>query len=238
MSFNRSMFPESFEKGEELTLSLVGIGFRIWGGRRKNPNIEDTLIAASLEGLSGEGRVMSLLVDWLEIHHQRINADRLVQLVFYVAGTNDKKFVCFWIAIAEWLATDIRFAKLRAAAPKKRLDYLDERTDFLIQKNGEDERFEKTCLRVPRKTFRHRPEDILSPEELVRIHLSYRFRIMMGPTYRADMWAVLYEHAATSAAKLARLCYGSYPTAHSVKNDFSLVMNQAGIKMHVTVNAA
>src|SRR3989338_984560 len=180
MSFKRSILPSDFATGDRLTSQLIGIGVRLNGRILLHANIEDTLIAASLEGLGGDGRLISLLVDWIEIHHTRINADRLVRLVRLISGKQPELFSIFWAAIGQWLESDIRFSKLKKKAPKKRYDFLGNRTSFLIEKNGEDERFKKTCLRVPANVFRHRPDDILSPAELARKHLAYRFRILLG----------------------------------------------------------
>lgn len=223
MSFSRSFLPQKFPQGDELTSHLIGIGIRLNGRAKRNGNIEDLLVASSLEGLAGDGRLLSLLIDWIEIHSARINADRLVKMVIALKSKQDERFIIFWAAIAEWLANDIRFAKLRKLAPKTRFDFLEDRTDFLIQKNGEDPRFQNTCLRVPDKVFRHRLDDIMSPEELAKIHTAYRFRILLGPSYRADMWAELSQNPELTNAELARLCYGSYPTAFTVKKDFFIL---------------
>lgn len=224
MSFKRIIIPFHYKSGEDLTADLIGIGFRLVGKPNRDANIEDTLIAASLEGLNGkDGRVLSLLVDWLEIHHARINADRLTHLVLDPVHKGNEKFLSFWSAVFQWLSSDFRFQKLRSLkSPKEPYLFLDERTEFLIQKNGEDERFYGTCLRIPTKVLRHRPEDVLSPKELAQTHAMYRYRVMMGPSYRADMWAILREYPDATAAEIARKTYGSYPTAHAVKRDFEI----------------
>lgn len=222
MAFKRDIYPTILPNGETLTKALIGIGFRFNGTRSHDVNIEDTLIAASLEGLHGDGRVLSLLVDWWEIHHSRVNADRFVQLVEHYSREATPSFIAFWAAQAQRFKSDVRLMRLVKRAPKKRFDFLGERTDFLVSKNGEDPRFIKTCLRVPQKVFRHRLDDILSPVELAKIHAAYRHRVLMGPSYRADMWALLSRKPDLSPAELARPCYGSYPTAFGVKRDFGI----------------
>jgi hypothetical protein len=64
---------------------------------------------------------------------------------------------------------------------------------------------------------------VLSPSLLVRRHHDYHFRIMMGPNYRADMWAALESDASLSAATLARETYGSFASAWHVRRDFLLL---------------
>ena len=65
--------------------------------------------------------------------------------------------------------------------------------------------------------LRERESDILSPQELASRHPAYRWRILVGPTYRADMLAHLENNPGLSASELARLAYGSFATAHEVK---------------------
>ena len=87
----------------------------------------------------------------------------------------------------------------------------------------EDPRFQDCPLRVPARVLRDRQQDVLSPQELAKRHAAYRQRIIMGPTYRADMWALLEGEPALSPAELARRTYGSFATAWQVKRDFELV---------------
>jgi hypothetical protein len=72
---------------------------------------------------------------------------------------------------------------------------------------------------VPANILRDRPGDVLEPAELARIHHAYRCRVMIGPTYRADMWAALEADPTLSAADLARKSYGSFATAWQVHKD-------------------
>lgn len=227
MSFKRTLLPQTFKSLDALTTDLVGIGIRLGGKSSQDPNIEDTLLAASIEGIGGDGRVLSLLVDWIDSHHSRINADRLIQMILSLDSEKYHRVKLFWYAIAQWLKTDHRFSRLRKCSPPLRLPFLGNRNAFLVEKNGEDERFCETCLIVPNKVLRHRPDDILTPKELAKRHLPYRFRILMGPNYRADMWANLYRTSKIKTTDLARKCYGSYPTAFSVIKDFQLIPNKS-----------
>ena len=62
-----------------------------------------------------------------------------------------------------------------------------------------------------------------SPEELARRHRVYHYRVLVGPTYRADMWAALERNPSLSSSDLARSAYGSFATAWRVKHDFALL---------------
>lgn len=50
----------------------------------------------------------------------------------------------------------------------------------------------------------------------------------MGPTYRADLWAVLETDPDLSAADLARAAYASFASAWQVKRDFNLLFRSLG----------
>lgn len=222
MSFRRVLHPLEFSTGEKLTSDLVGIGFRLAAPPPTlEPNLEDTLVAASIEGIVRDDfRVLALLVDWIGIHVERINVDRITKLV---AALPHKKVKAFWAGIAHWQSTDPRMKKLLRVHPKQRVDLYADGGDFLIQRSGEDERFVGSPIRVAAKTLRHRPSDIMSPTELSKIHSAYRWRVVIGPTYRADMWALLEKDPHLKAAEIAIRSYGSWPTAWSVKRDWAAI---------------
>jgi len=223
MSFKRQLFPPYFSHGESLTSDMVSIGIRVAKNLPKEEaNIENTLVGASIEGMKGDYRTLSLLVDWIGIHAERINVDRLTQIIKLFP---DKKIKIFWTAIAQWQKSDWRFRKLVKLYRGVSLNLLEERGDFLIQKHGEDKIFLNSVLRIPDHFLRHRQQDILTPEELSRKHGAYYYRILIGPTYRADMWALLERHPKLSPSELARRTYGSFPTAWKVKRDW-ILLNQ------------
>lgn len=218
MAFKRIFFPDEYASGDLLTKDLIGIGFLLGNlDASRSPNIENTVVAASIEGAHGDYRVLSMLVDWLDLHIFNVNADRLSQLVSHLKGSKERHF---WCAIAQWKSADIRFKKL-AGLYSSRIDLFDSGTSFQIERKGEDPRFAGTVLRIPNGSLRHRPQDVLTPERLAKIHSAYRNRILIGPTYRADMWAIM-EDATTplSPSEIARRAYGSFPTALKVKHDW------------------
>ena len=76
---------------------------------------------------------------------------------------------------------------------------------------------------MPAGMLRERKNDVLTPTELARRHGAYRRRNLLGPSYRADMWAELDREPSLSAAELARHTYGSFATAWQVKRDWALL---------------
>jgi hypothetical protein len=154
------------------------------------------------------------------VHHARVNADRLIRAV---QGQPSARVRALWAAIARWLPGDRRFARLRRVHRGPRIDLLRVGGDFQVQRRGEDPRFERGPLRVPGGVLRDRVEDVLEPALLAKRHRTYRQRVLMGPSYRADMWAALEREQALSASELARRTYGSFATAWQVKQDRALL---------------
>lgn len=221
MAFTRRPGPTTAPEAEQLTAAMVSIGMRFAARADVEANVEDTLYFASVEGIDqGDLRVLAVLVTWFGVHHARVNVDRLTKLV---RDRGTPRVRALWSALATWQANDRRYARLAALHDGDRVDLLTTGTDFQVRRHGEDARFAGTCLRVPANVLRDRPEDVLSPEALARRHAAYRQRVIMGPSYRADLWAALAAQPRSSAAELARGTYASFASAWQVKRDFAIV---------------
>lgn len=222
MAFKRRARPKSIPVGDELTGAMAGIGMSFAArSSTKLPNIEDTLLFASIEAMDRDDlRVLAVLVTWFGIHHPWVNADRLGNLV---AGMSSERVRALWAALAQWKSKDRRFAKLRRLHRGARVDVLGTGTDFQIRRRGEDPRFAGSALRVPAGVLRDRPADVLSPAALARRHHAYRQRVVTGPTYRADLWAALEAEPDLSVAELARRTYASFASAWHAKRDHKIV---------------
>jgi len=207
--------------GRELTAALAGIGMRFAATPTANANIEDTLVAASVEGIEGNDlRVLSVLTTWLGVHFAWVNVDRLYRVIRAYGRT---KTFAYWAAMANWLKRDRRFGRLAKLHRGGRVDLLATGTEFQIARRGEDERFVDSPLRVPAGVLRDRGEDVVSPQELARQHATYRQRVLQGPSYRADMWAAIEANPELSASEIARQAYGSFATAWRAKHDWALL---------------
>ncbi|MBI2569739.1 MAG: hypothetical protein HYV63_22270 [Candidatus Schekmanbacteria bacterium] len=197
--------------GDELTTAMVGIGMGFAADPEAEPNIEDTLIAASIEGMERDDmRVLAILVTWLEAHHAYINAHCLLRAI---RTLNAPRVRAFWAAVGQWLHKDRRFARFTGLCESERIDLLRTGTDFHVRRCGEDSRFSGSCLRVPAGVLRDRKRDVLSSGALAGIHRAYRFRILMGPTSRADMWAALEQDPTRTPADIARRAHGCHRVA-------------------------
>jgi hypothetical protein len=221
MAFSRATAPEPTPAPDELTARMVGIGMNFAARAEVDADIESTLVHASVLGMDdGDLRVLAVLTTWLGVHHTHVNADRLVRLV----GAHPSERVrTYWSAVATWLKKDRRLARLAGAYEGAPLELLPTGTAFQIQRRGEDERFTGSKLRVPKGTLRDRPEDVLSPEVLVRRHAGYRNRVLMGPSFRADVWTALEHAPELSIADIARKASCSFATAWQAAQDYRLL---------------
>ncbi|MCF6227732.1 MAG: hypothetical protein L3J82_03565 [Planctomycetes bacterium] len=205
---------------ETFTRQMRSIGLRFAAQNTASADIEQTIILASIEGMGGDFRVLSVLTAWLGVHAGYINIDKLHRLLKTI---NDKRVIAYWRAIGQWQSKDKRFLKIVKLPSTKRIDVLPIGTDFLIKRNGEDIRFVNTAIRTPTKALRDRIADVLPPEMLAAKHAGYRNRVKMGPSWRADVWTQLELDPKISTAEAARRAGCSYAAAWAVHRDFRLL---------------
>ncbi|MDE0119191.1 MAG: hypothetical protein OXM55_04195 [Bdellovibrionales bacterium] len=222
------------ETGKALDSDLRAIGFNLKGKKKSiDPNIEASLISASIEAVNNkDNRIGGLLVDWITLHYLRVNVDRLTKFVFSLSDSDYKFVKVFWCANAQRLfIKDQRFKRLSELYKGKRVNFADrfikrgqqKVTKVLIEIKGEDERFKRTCIRVPEGYFSERPHQIFPVSVIAKNHLPYRYRVMMGSSYRADLWALLDIDPHISAYALGKKAHCSYRAAYMAKKDYGLL---------------
>ncbi len=226
MGFSRSTLAKEPPSAQGLTEAMAGIGMGFAAQPDPMANIEDTLLFASMDAMDRDDlRVLAVLVTWFGVHHERVNADRLTHLV----DGQSERVMALWSALARWQGKDRRFARLTNLYGGPRLDLLAAGSEFQLRRHGEDPRFESSPLRVSANVLRDRADDVSSPAEVARGHRAYRWRLMMGPSFRADCWAVLDADPHASAAEVARRSYASFATAWQVKRDFT-TLAKSGVR--------
>jgi hypothetical protein len=238
MSFSRNS-PSPLE-GLELGAAMRGLGLRLGevGGRvDSQAPIELTLASAVREALDGtrrlpDLRLLGVVVVWLERHAARVNVRHLNWLLTTLKPS--PRAAAFWAAVGHWLGKqDARFrvlSKLHEGKPMPLVTDAEERAAF----RGTDPRFDGGPLIVPSGLLRNRPEDVDPPERLAERHRVYRARVLIGPTYRADLlYAVQAEldagHALPVPADLARKVGCAYGTAAQLLDDVRI----AGTPRHL-----
>ena len=221
--------------GKSLDSDLRAIGFNLSGKKKSiDPNIEASIISASIEAANNkDNRIGGLLVDWITAHYLRVNLDRLTKFVFSLSDSDYKFVKIFWCANAQRLfIKDQRFKRLSELYKGRRVNFADRSikkgqqrvTKMLIEMKGEDERFKRTCIRAPNGYFSERPHQIFPVSVIAKNHLPYRYRVMMGSSYRADLWAFLDSDPNISAYyALGKKVHCSYRAAYMVKKDYELL---------------
>jgi hypothetical protein len=205
---------------------MTGIGMGFAATPDYRANIEDTLLFASVEAIDREDfRILAILIAWFGTHHPWVNADRLVKLV---EALGSQRVRAFWAAIAHWQASDRRLSRLESMYRGPRIDPLGPATEFHVRRHGEDDRFRSSPLRLPAHFARARSADVLTPLELAARQRAYRWRIVIGPSYRADIWAELDRDPLLHPAELARRAYASFATAWIARRDFQIVRAASG----------
>jgi len=222
MSYKRKIKTVQYASSDLLTKMLIGIGIKIGDMVGvKNPNIEDTIISAVLEGIASDYRTLSLITNWIEIHFERINVDRLFRAAQEI---DESQARAYFANLAFMLTPDRRFEKFKKLYKgDKILLGQNKEYSYLVDRHGLDGRFEKGKLIIAQKTLRDRKEDILSIQDLAKLHKIYYYRLLIGPTYRADMMATLNLNPNLSISDLARTTYGSFATAWAVMNDYKFL---------------
>lgn len=220
MPFSRTTTRDEAPAQAELTARMVGVGMVFAAEPDEDADIEGTVVGASVAGMiGGDLRVLAVLTTWLGVHHARLNADRLARLV---DAHTEPRVRAYWAAVATWLGKDRRFARLIAGYDGPPVELLAVGNEFQLRRRGEDQRFHDTVLRAPAGTLRDRREDVLAPEVLVQRHRGYRNRVLIGPTWRADVWTVLEKAPDLTVADVARRAGCSFATAWQVTQDFRL----------------
>jgi len=103
MGFSRTLAPAQPPQGDTLTSCMAGIDMNFTASPSAEPNIEDTILFASIEGVENyDLRVLAVLITWFGIHSPWVNADRLIKIV---GGQSSPRVRAFWSALANWHKT-------------------------------------------------------------------------------------------------------------------------------------
>ena len=220
MSFNRVLVPPVIANDVDLTSAMTGIGMNFAAHPDWTVNIEDTLMQASqLAMINHDYRVFDVLVTWLETHAAWINVNRLTRL----AWRAEDRVKAFWTAFAKTRKKDRRFFRLMFLYMGPVVSLVEDSAEFNLKRYGEDPVFMGGPVRFHARMLRRRREDVLSPSQLAKRHKTFHCRVLMGPSYRADMWALLDRHPELNVSTLARKTYGSYATAWRVRREWNIL---------------
>ena len=221
MAFSRSALADLLPLAVDLTAQMAGIGMNFATHPRADADIEATLVHASACGMvDGDLRALSVSHDvaWRAPRPRQRRSARAVR------GCASFRARARVLVLRRQLAPQgSPPGPARQRLPWRAGRCAPGRNRLQIKRRGEDERFVSSKLRVPRGTLRDREDDVLSPEALVRRHAGYRNRVLMGPTWRADVWTVLEHAPDLSVAEVARRVSCSFATAWQAAEDFRLL---------------
>jgi hypothetical protein len=130
-----------------LTSDMVGIGMNFAAGPAPDPNIEDTLLYASVDAIEKPDlRTLAVLVTWFGVHSSWVNVDRLTHLV---GEQPSERVRALWSALARWQEKDRRFVRLSRLYTDPQQDLLYLGAEFRIKRHGADPRFEGSVYGYP-----------------------------------------------------------------------------------------
>lgn len=219
MGYSRTLNPDRLPTGEHLDGMLAGIGCSVAVKPLRHANVEDALLGAVAAGMEEDDyRTLGLAMQWIGEHARLINVDRLSRVV---PALDSARIRAAWAGVARWQSSDRRWARLARLPDSANL--LRSGQDFQLRRRGSDPRFAAGGLLAPAGVLRERPGDVMPLAELVRWHRGCYHRVLLGPTYRADMWAAAELDADLGPSDLARLAYGSFATAWQVRRDRALL---------------
>jgi len=188
---------------------LAGLGTTIEAKPNYNADIEEAICHALEIGLQGDLRVLGIVLNWFQAHGQRLIPSKLTKHSIF---KEDKRASMLVGALSLHFRSDSRFKKFQMSLPKRRT-LLFKDTEYLVKKNGEDERFSQGKLVVPKGFIRDRPGDIMNEDFLIKHHQGFRLRKLFGSNAKVDaVSAVLNAKEGTSLNELAKLHKINYKT--------------------------
>ena len=203
---------------------LCRVGFRLagWGPPEPHkagaPDLEATLLEI-LECIHEDGRLLSLLVSWIKVHGAYVNVEKLRKL-----SRKASEQANIWLSAMAGFAIAHQMPKWKTLArrqPEPRYFYPPEVADGAIAMKGAIPWLEKLNFRIPNGSIRIRETDVLSPEELAKVHRQYRNRYLYGPSWRADIITAVEEGARTPTEVVKKVgC--SYEPAHRVLRELKV----------------
>lgn len=194
-------------------LASIGINVNYDGDVVPFTDIEETLVLA-LKSIPSDRRLLGLILSWVKLHGDKINVERLVKL----SGKNPPQWLGLIAVFAvhckyhRWKKLIVKPASLQSngnlASAKSR-----------VKLKGEEEWSKDSGYLIPRGSESIADKFVLSPEQIAKINIHYKNKLLYGPNWRADI-ATAIEMGAQNPFQAAKICGCSYEPAHRVFKDF------------------
>lgn len=191
---------------DELFKELEAIGFRVTSASSYKlqgiPDIERTLIK-SLYHVDSEGRLLGLILTWLQVHGTHLIADKFFkeyeEARKYLGETPWFNGVCAYM----YSEKDHRFKK-GAKKLKKTHSFGNRDQASLIKLKGSVNFLEEVGILVPLTALRIREQDVMTVDELVKSNNQYRNRYIYGANWRAEI-ITLIQRGAQNPNQISKL---------------------------------
>ena len=216
---------------KEISLNqrLRQIGFRITYQDQNVPigkhekflcDIEKTLIDATYEALN-DGRLRSLIFSWFKVHSERIIVEKFFKLAAFKENEKGANPIINGIAVFCTLLGDHRYKKYIQKNESNTYLVGIEETESFGKVQGFKEDWLRYGVKVPSKLLRIRESDILTVNELSKLNLQYRNRLLIGTSWRADIITAM-EWGAKSPSEIKNYLGCSYEPAHRIFHEFEI----------------
>lgn len=172
----------------ELYSELSAIGFRVNADSLEDSegvDIEKTLVK-SLYYIDKEGRLLSLVLSWLNIHGDHLIADK-----FFKEYEKAKEYLGespWFTGVCAFMVNkkDHRFKK-GGGRLKNAHHYKNKDQTQLIKIKGAVEYLEEVNIFIAKSALRLRERDVQSVDELIKDNKQYRNRFIYGANWRAEI---------------------------------------------------
>ncbi|MCM8542872.1 MAG: hypothetical protein NE328_21575, partial [Lentisphaeraceae bacterium] len=129
-----------------------------------------------------------------------------------------------------WFTAIAVYGKINCSHKWKSLITIPEKNSYLlpekisksaIKLKGAEEWLEEYRILLPKGSLRIREEDVMKPEQLIKINHQYKNRYLFGPSWRADIITAIQDGCKTPTAIVNKIgC--SYEPAHRILHEYSM----------------
>jgi hypothetical protein len=213
-------------KIHNLNTSLSKIGFRISANDLESTSeiyfdIEDTIVKALYEAID-DGRLLSLIFSW-----QRKNGEYLITEKFFKIRDRYHKMLGPNHLINAFCAYSIHLGlhKYKKGAVKlKKVQFLQRVAPAAIKASGAVAWLKEINILCPNSHFVLKDESVMGPNELVKINLQFRNRLIYGANWRADIITAI-QMGIENPSKIKELIGCSYEPANRIFKQYQMAIN-------------
>lgn len=212
-----------------LNHSLASIGMRLGGvsvpiGKSGRAfDIEQVLLDAAGE-IQEDGRMASLLFSWVHVHAEHVIVEKLRKLLRKSKDGNQQTSISALAAYAV-AQRQHKWKKLILPTSKNAYLFTGKAARSAVKLKGAETWAREHGIVVALGSIRIRVEDVLSVQELAKVNLQYRNRLLFGASWRADIITAIQQGAST-ATDIVRRVGCSYEPAHRIRREYMIAMQQ------------